>query len=64
MICQKRHLSLYLEECGAYYCENTNTIEFGPSYAFPSLPPTTHTPHALGLDLILHDVEINLEIQY
>lgn len=41
-----------------------NILEFGPSCAFPSFPPTSHTPHALGLDLTLSDVEINLGIQY
>lgn len=61
---EKRYLSLFLEECGPYYCENMNPVEFGPTCSFSSFPPTAHTPHTLGLDLILHDVEINLEIQY
>lgn len=63
LFARKRFLCLYSDKCGSYYCENI-TIEFGPSCAFLSFPPTSHTPQTLGLDLTLSDVEINLGIQY
>ena len=56
---RKKYVSLYLREM----CPLLPTVEFGPSCASPSSPPTPHNL-CTQAELILHDGEINLEIQH